>query len=269
MKAIAIMYHDIVESGGGEASGFSGAVAAVYKVERARFDEHLEALAAVSRRKPVTVRAMDEIEARGSGLFITFDDGGRSAYTHAASALERHGWRGHFFVATNYIDAPAFLSTKELRELHDRGHVVGSHSASHPLQMAWLSWDDILREWRTSIQRLSEVLRQRVCFASVPGGHFSKAVARAASEAGIKILFTSEPTTKVYRVDQCTIVGRYTIHRSTPSYVVASVASGNAMPRIKQLLLWNTKKIAKALGGRGYLKVRRWLLAKNCRYYNV
>jgi peptidoglycan/xylan/chitin deacetylase (PgdA/CDA1 family) len=263
MKAIAIMYHDVVENGADEASGFSGADAAVYKVERARFDEHLEALAVALQSKPVTVLGMEEIEARGSGLFITFDDGGRSAYTHAASALERHGWRGHFFVATSYIDAPTFLSSNELRELHARGHVVGSHSASHPLQMARLSWDDLLREWRTSVQRLSEVLRERVCFASVPGGHFSKEVARAASEAGIRILFTSEPTTRVYKVDQCTIVGRYTIHRSTPSSVVASVASGDAMPRIKQFLLWNTKKVAKALGGSGYLKVRRWLLAKN------
>ena len=43
---IAILYHDVVEPGGDDASGFPGPGAARYKLTRSEFAGHLEALAA-------------------------------------------------------------------------------------------------------------------------------------------------------------------------------------------------------------------------------
>lgn len=260
MKAIALMYHDVVEGPSEEeASGFAGGDAAVYKVERVEFDAHLRAIAERAGKEPVSVFQLGE-RALHMPLMITIDDGGRSGFTHSAPALERYGWRGHFFVPSDYIGKGAFMSGEEIRALRARGHVIGSHSASHPARMARLSWEQMLREWRASIERLSDVLGQAVRVASVPGGHFSRQVAEAAAQAGIECLFTSEPTTRVYQVGPCTILGRYTMKRRTPAAVVAAIARGEVGPRWRQLLVWNAKKATKAMGGEYYLRARgAWL----------
>lgn len=258
MKAISIMYHDVVERGGEEASGFSGADANLYKIEIERFEEHLTRIAESGAPDKVT-----ESDGRQNAFFITFDDGGRSAYARTADALERRNWRGHFFVATDFIDTPTFLSRTEIKELDARGHIVGSHSASHPLRMASLPPIELRREWRTSVEKLSDILGCRVTTASVPGGHFSRAVAEAASAAGIKTLFTSEPTTAVYKIGETIVFGRYTIQRQTPVETVAAIARGDLIPRLRQYLFWNSKKILKKIGGENYLKIRKRLLSRS------
>src|SRR5690606_31235253 len=119
-------------------------------------------------------------------------DGGESYYTAIAERLERRGWTGHCFVSTNFIGQRGFLDRRQIRALADRGHVIGSHSASHPARFSALPYGDMVSEWSRSRQILEDILARTVDVASVPGGYFSPAVARAAQEAGIRVLFTSE-----------------------------------------------------------------------------
>ena len=44
MRAISLLYHDVVLHGEFAASGFPGADAAVYKLELADFEQHIEAI---------------------------------------------------------------------------------------------------------------------------------------------------------------------------------------------------------------------------------
>jgi peptidoglycan/xylan/chitin deacetylase (PgdA/CDA1 family) len=117
--------------------------------------------------------------------------------------LERRGWRGHFFITTDRIGMRGFLTEAQLRELHRRGHIIGSHSSSHPARMATLTRTDLDREWRQSIDRLSRVLGDAVKVASVPGGYYSREVGESAAAAGIEALFTSEPTAQVEMLNGC------------------------------------------------------------------
>jgi peptidoglycan/xylan/chitin deacetylase (PgdA/CDA1 family) len=263
MRAISIMYHDVVDADAYDTSGFPGADAALYKLERDQFEQHLKAIAGAVAGKPAMVSEL----SRGTGnvmpVLLTFDDGGESAYTHIAGALERADWRGHFFITAGYVDTPSFVTRAQIHELHQRGHVIGTHSLSHPMRMSHCSWDEMLREWHSSVEVLSEIIGERVRVASVPGGHFSRRVAESASEAGIETLFTSEPTTRSFRVGNCLVVGRYTIQRWMPPRVVANLAAGKRAPRARQMALWNAKKVTKALGGDYYLKVRKSLLRYN------
>ncbi len=255
------MYHDVVERGREEVSGFVSADANLYKLDDIQFNAHIKALIENLKTNPRSIVEFEE--TKSEPLFITFDDGGRSAYTHIAPSLEKQNWRGHFFVATDYIDTETFLSGDEIRELDERGHVIGSHSASHPLRFAACSEDEILREWRVSTEKLSDILGKKISVASIPGGAYSKQIAESASRAGIKKLFTSEPTTKIWQVGETTCFGRYTIQRGTSAETVAAIACGAVSPRLQQFLFWNTKKAIKTVGGETYLKFRNWLLARN------
>lgn len=262
MKAITLLYHDIVENGKLDSSGFPGAISAKYKLEIDEFENHLRAIAAVIKVQPSSVLNLLEDAKMGTPLFLAFDDGGLSTYTHIAGMLEDYGWRGHFFIIANYIGKATFLSSDHIRELKNRGHIIGSHSFSHPTRMAHCSWQELIEEWRKSIEILSVILGEQVKVASVPGGYFSKMVAKAASNMGIEILFNSEPTARCYYVDKCLVLGRYSITRDVPPDVAAGFASSRLSPRFKQYLYWNIKKVAKFFVGELYLKVRKYYLSK-------
>ncbi|MGI8556000.1 MAG: polysaccharide deacetylase family protein [Pyrinomonadaceae bacterium] len=259
MNVIALMYHDIVEAGKARASGFASADADIYKLDKDLFEKHLNAIEGLPEKPSlVTNSANDD----GKKLLLTFDDGGRSAYTHIADALEMRGWRGHFVVATDFIDTPTFLSRAEICELHERGHIIGSHSASHPLRMSACSLIKMREEWKKSTEKLAAILGQKITVASVPGGHFSKKVARAAAENGIETLFNSEPVTRVHKIENCRIIGRYSIQRQTTTAEAAAIAQGKISPRLRQYFFWNAKKIAKKIGGEFYLEIRKRILSK-------
>jgi peptidoglycan/xylan/chitin deacetylase (PgdA/CDA1 family) len=243
----AIMYHDVVESGQYSASGFAGAGADLYKLDRREFARHLEAIRAAIGDREVS---------------LTFDDGGVSAYETVADMLEQYGRRGHFFITTDWIGRPGFVNADQIRELDRRGHVVGSHSCSHPTRMALLSGDQMLEEWKRSTQRLAEIVGHAVKVASVPGGYYSRKVAEAAAQAGIETLYTSEPTARVQVVDDCRVLGRYVVRRGMGPEWPAGFAAGKLGPRLRQALWWQAKRVAKVLGGGLYLRVREAMLKK-------
>ena len=155
-------------------------------MDRDDFARHLEAIRGA--RRP------------GCELLLTFDDGGLSAYTPVATMLEENAWRGYFFVTTGCIGPPGFWNDRQIRELDKRGHVIGSHSCSHPGRMS--------REPRGEVaggvegqHEASGVDRLACGQGRVGAGYCSRRVAEAAAAAGIETLFTSEPTARVGTVN--------------------------------------------------------------------
>jgi len=254
------MYHDVVEPGGDQTSGISGADADLYKLDRADFRRHLDAIAALGRDRVRTCRD----PWSDASVFLTFDDGGASA-PWIAQQLERYGWRGHFFITTDWIGKPAFVTAADVRSIAAAGHVIGSHSVSHPLRLSALPVDEIARQWRASVDALADILGAPVMVASVPGGFYSKAVGEAAAATGIRTLFTSEPTEKCSKVSDCALLGRFFVQKRTPPEIAASFAGGSAGPRRRQAMIWKLKKAAKALGGDLYVRARVAYLGKHAR----
>jgi peptidoglycan/xylan/chitin deacetylase (PgdA/CDA1 family) len=259
MQAISIGYHDIIESGprpADDGSRHSGR----YKLDQAHFRAHLDSIWRAAGHYSVRVIDRKRQWANEVPLFLTFDDGALSSYTCVAGELEKRGWRGHFFVTTDWIGRAGFMDAAQIRSLHARGHVIGSHSCSHPARMSKLNWNELLREWKESCAILSEILQEPVVTASVADGYYSRKVGRAAAEAGIQVLFTSEPSSRTETVDGCLILGRYAIQSHTAADVSGAIAAGQRWPRWRQAMLWQAKKPVKALAGESYFTIRRVLL---------
>jgi peptidoglycan/xylan/chitin deacetylase (PgdA/CDA1 family) len=210
-----------------------------------------------------------ELSRAGSEMLpflLTFDDGGESAATCIAGVLEKYEWRGHFFVTAGQIGKKGFVNPKQIRGLRTKGHVIGSHSFSHPVRMSHCSRERLIDEWTSSIKMLSNILGEQVDTASVPGGYYSRRVVETAAASGIRVLFTSEPTTKVHAVLGCLVVGRYNIFRGTSPAISGDLVSVRSEARSRQWICWNVKKIAKRIAkriaGRPYLAARQLLLRK-------
>lgn len=252
------MYHDLVDDADTSASGFEGAAADRYKQTPENFESHLDAIEQRCFRsaQAVCIDAALSANTEATPWVATFDDGGVSA-VDAAARLKQRGSIGHFFVTTSRIGTTGFLTEEQIRSLHEAGHVVGSHSHTHPAPISALSDDELLSEWQQSASILSEILGEAVTVASVPGGFYSKRVALAAEAAGIRALFTSEPRSKVETVGDCTILGRFTILRRTPPKVAAAFASGSPLTCLQQRVTWDAKKAVKWLLGARYIRSTR------------
>ena len=255
---ITIGFHDIAES---DSSGQSTAAGhtTVYTVDRDHLVDCLTEIRATLQAQTVELVG-DRDENEEDSVFITADDGRLSTYTILAPVLEQFGWRGHFFITTDWIGLPDFLNEQQIRELDSRGHLIGSHSCSHPRGMWTLSPSVLFREWSESRARLANVLGHEVDVAAVPAGYYSRRVAEAAAASGYRVLFTSEPTASTSVVGTCRVLGRYTVRRHTSASVVGSIAGGDRWPRWKQATAWAATKTAKRVAGKWYLPLRKVVL---------
>ena len=260
MKTTTLLYHDVAPAEDLDATGFPGPGAALYKLVTRDFRSQRDELVRAGVSAPILATDLGAGPPAPGAWMFTADDGGVSAYTVIAPLLEEVGWRGHFFVTTDRIGTPEFVTEDQIRELHGRGHVVGSHTASHPQRMSRCSADELEREWTRSAARLEEILGVKTRVASVPGGYYSRKVAETAARAGIRYLFNSEPVRRLHVVDGCTVIGRYCVKQATPLRDVLSLATGERAARTRQWVGWNTRKVAKTMGGRLYLDVQRAIL---------
>lgn len=258
MHAVSLLFHDVYAADPRE-SGFASDAADRYKLSVQAFDAQLEGLAGVRRDAPLLAT---EIAGQASGypagpnpFLITVDDGGVSYYTMLADRLEALGWRGHCFVSTDEIGSHGFLDAAQIRELDARGHVIGSHSASHPSRFSACSVDRMRQEWSRSRQVLEDLLGHEVTVASVPGGYYSKTVAHAARDAGLRVLFTSEPITSIDDEQGCTVIGRFTIRRGDGPDTARRLVLSAPWTRWGAWATWNAKGLIKPLLGPAYMRL--------------
>ncbi len=145
-------YHDVTDDPSD--SGFQRPAAMRYKLSRAAFARHLDAIGAGGPPS----RIFDvNLAIPGRHRLLTFDDGGQSAVAEA-DEIARRGWLGHFFVVTRLIGTRRFLTVSEVRYLRSCGHVIGSHSHTHPdifREQPRTRMDD---EWRVSSDILAQIL---------------------------------------------------------------------------------------------------------------
>lgn len=258
MKTIALGYHDVVEEPGFEPDPFRPC-SAHYTMGRKKLREHLANIDNSRGKMSVAVIAAKRSWGNTVPIFLTFDDGGIGAYSCIADELESHNWRGHFLVTTDWIGKPGFLDGAQIRALHQRGHVIGSHTCSHPERMSSLTWTRLLREWSESRAVLSDIVGADVAVASVADGYYSRKVAESAAACGINVLFTSEPTTDTEEVAGCLVIGRYSILASSPPTLSVDLAR-RSVARWRQAAFWKIKKAAKAIAGPHYTTVRAAVL---------
>jgi peptidoglycan/xylan/chitin deacetylase (PgdA/CDA1 family) len=273
MRAISLLFHDVYDTSPDE-SGFVSAAADRYKLQLADFEKQLDGVARVRGDAAVVAgsaswdpHATPDPAARGRSsdahppFLITVDDGGVSYLTLMADRLEQRGWRGHCFVSTDLIGRRGFLTAPQIRELDARGHLIGSHSASHPARFSALPFEEMVREWSQSRQILADILGHDVTVASVPGGYFSPTVARAASAAGIRVLFTSEPVTSITSAGGCTLIGRFTIRRGDPADAAQRFVVPAPWARSTAWVSWNAKGLVKPLLGPSYRRIADWVFS--------
>jgi hypothetical protein len=94
------------------------------------------------------------VAPRGA-ITITFDDGWLTTYTNAFPILREHGLPANVGIYTDAVGWPAYMNESQLRELHDAGWSMVSHTVSHP-NLTEVSDAQLLKEIRDSKAWLEE-----------------------------------------------------------------------------------------------------------------
>ena len=95
------------------------------------------------------------------------------------------------FSAEKYFSR-LFFSEKNLKDLHDMGHIIGLHSHSHPTLIEKLNYEDQFNEYNTCILKLSKLLnisRKEIKCMSHPCGSYNKDTLKILSKLGIELGF--------------------------------------------------------------------------------
>lgn len=246
---IVLMYH-CVYSTNPEETGFQNSTAFTYKLSSEKFEEQVKTIS----------EYLENNSLPKSTVEFTFDDGGVSFYTVIKPILEKYGFKGIFFVATNQIGSIGFMSADQIRGLANAGHIIGSHSHTHPERMDIMSKTELEYEWTTSRKILSQILGSTIETASIPNGFSSKAVLSSMINAGYIKNYISKPTTSIKRVGSSSVIGRYAITNDMSTAQVLGIVSSRRR-RMKIECRDAILGIAKAVLGNFYLIIRKKILS--------
>lgn len=237
---VVLMYHDVYAHEKNE-SGFQNETALGYKVNSSEFE-----------------RQINKICANNSpdAYALSFDDGGTSFSELILPILDKYHVKGHFFIATNYIGTVGFLTEDQIREIRSHGHFIGAHTASHCSNLSQMKDEDIKREWEISINRLENVLGEKITEVSIPCGNYDKRTLDVLSCIdNISKVYTSDPTTKEKYVKNLCVIGRFGIKENMSSDVACKIVSSRSF-RSKIVIRKTFLNILKLVFGKYYYKVR-------------
>lgn len=259
-RVVSLMYHDISRQGAKSSKFTSNDLETKYIISFEKFEHQIEKLSSLTRHKYLVNDPLKFKEnEKDNPVLITFDDG-KSGIVDAAAVLESYGFRGYFFVIASKVGKNGYVSKEEILSLWQRGHIIGTHSLTHPKKISELEYKDILHEWKESSRILSSIIGDHVKAAAVPGGFCSKDVIRAAEECGIIMLFNSEPVTSVNHYGNISILGRYNIYSSDKDSIITKLTRPEGFERQKRFLAWNIKKLIKKALGKYFISVKRLLV---------
>ena len=111
-------------------------------------------------------------------FMITFDDSRIEHIEIAAPELEKHNFRGAFFIMTVTYNKKGYMSTGQIAEMAKRGHTIGLHSWDHV--MATKYTDSVM--WAKQViepkKKLEQIIGQPVRYWAYPNGVYNHDAAK-------------------------------------------------------------------------------------------
>lgn len=119
-------------------------------------------------------------------VILTFDDGYRDAYDNAFPLLQKYGFKGTFFVLTEFIDQgwPGYLTWPQIEEMSAAGMDIEPHTKTHP-DLRHRSHDFLIWQILGSAQTVEAHIGRTPRFFAYPSGHYDAAVIGVLKEIGL------------------------------------------------------------------------------------
>lgn len=111
-------------------------------------------------------------------FMITFDDSRIEHIEKAAPIMEKHGFRGAFFIMTITYNKKNYMTTDQIAELAKRGHTVGLHSWDHTMASKYKDTIDWQKQVIEPKAKLEGFIGQPVKYWAYPYGVYNHEAAK-------------------------------------------------------------------------------------------
>ena len=153
-------------------------------------------------------------------LMLTFDDNVLDQYTVALPELEKYGFKGVFFIMTVTMGRPGYMSRAQIKELHDAGHVIGSHTYDHH-NVKKYQGQDWVRQIEKPSKQLEEIVGQPIRYFAYPFGLWNQEAIPELQKRGFQSAFIlatkrdeQDPLFTIRRIIASGHLNNRTLHRS-------------------------------------------------------
>ena len=153
-----------------------------YIVPEASFREQMQALAD-SGFHTILPNELYDYLTTGKALpekpvMITFDDSRADQFTSALPELNKHGFKGVFFIMTVALNKRGYMTKEQVKQLADENHIIGSHTYDHK-NVKTYTVDDWVEQIQKPSQQLQSITGRPVEYFAYPFGLWNKeAIAR-------------------------------------------------------------------------------------------
>ncbi|GAA0558314.1 polysaccharide deacetylase family protein [Rhizomicrobium electricum] len=129
-------------------------------------------------------------ETKAHGACLTFDDGNDTDARIVLPKLVEAGLTAAFFIPSDRIGTPGYVTEHDILELHQAGMEIGSHGCAH---LNWLHAGDaeIANDVTRSIERLAGIIKAPVRSVAIPYGHCDRRVLAVLRRLGIGRVYSS------------------------------------------------------------------------------
>ncbi|WP_281560875.1 polysaccharide deacetylase family protein [Thalassomonas sp. RHCl1] len=245
----SLMYHGIHST-----PECDGCFDAVYSVTRESFVEQLDYLLA-NHYQAVTLEQALSGEYQ-KPVVITFDDGDVSNYSFAFPELKKRNMLAEFYITSDWIDTPGYMSGQQLLEMHQAGMSIQAHGQTHTY-MSDLEPEALEQELKISKQKVESVTQHPVHTVALPGGRGLKQVLPLYQKLGYSYIATSVLGHNKRKQP----INRITMTSNTSIKVLANMLSGTGMMYWKAIIVQQVLTLAKRLlGNKNYEKIRSKLI---------
>jgi len=198
----------------------------------------------------------DTLSSKLDKPIFTFDDGHASNYEAARILKFEFDGRADFFINPSTVNKPNYLTWSQIREMHDWGMSIQSHSYDH----VYLSDLDRIaqkEQLSSSKKAIEDEISDEVAILAPPGGRYNQDTLSLLSELGYQHISISQPG----RWSGASISPRIPVLRHTQVDDLVGCNRMFSRYLLKQVIKYRVTGLAKkALGNQSYDLLRAKLL---------
>jgi peptidoglycan/xylan/chitin deacetylase (PgdA/CDA1 family) len=134
-------------------------------------------------------------------FMITFDDTDEDQFTIGKPELDKHGFKGVYFIMTISIGRPHYMTKEQIKQLSDEGNVVASHTWRHDRVDKYLTTPHIDRDTKKIVnndwdlqlvdtrKKLEDIIGKEIHYFAYPFGVWKHDGIPEIQKRGIKMAF--------------------------------------------------------------------------------
>ena len=134
-------------------------------------------------------------------FMITYDDTDLEQFTVGKTEMDKHGFKGVYFIMTISIGRPRYMNKDQIKQLSDEGNVVASHTWRHDRVDKYLTTPHIDRDTKKIVnndwdlqlvetrKKLEEIIGKDIHYFAYPFGVWKHDGIPEIQKRGIKMAF--------------------------------------------------------------------------------